>query len=54
MLDAVTGSLFSNMITFTLLFGLWRLTKNERDWFAMIICLICFGVVALVAIAARS
>lgn len=51
MIEAAAGSLIANMITFAFVFGLWRLTKNERDWGAIFICLICCGAGAIIALA---
>ena len=50
----VTGTLFANLITFALIYGVWRLTKNDRDVVAMGICLICFGLTALFALGSQS
>ena len=53
LLAAVVGNLFSNMITFGLIYGFWRLTKDETDMKAIGICLVCFTVAGVSALALR-
>lgn len=51
MLESAAGGLFANLVTVVLIYGMWRLTKNEKDWWAMVICLICFGTAATIGFA---
>jgi hypothetical protein len=48
------GSMLANWITIALLYGIWRLTKNEQDMKAIGICLACLGVTALFALGAHQ
>jgi hypothetical protein len=51
---AFVASIAANFLTVTVLYGLWRLTKNERDMKAMGICLASFSFIALAALASLS
>jgi len=51
MIPVAAGALVANLITFTLIFSMWRLTKNEKDWVALGMCIICFAAMALIGLA---
>jgi hypothetical protein len=50
-LTATAGALLANFLTVALIYGMWRLTKNERDLPAILICLAPLGFGALVFLA---
>jgi hypothetical protein len=54
LVEVFAGSILANFVTITVIYGLWRLTKNERDIGAMGICLACFAAIFLTGLALRS
>ena len=49
MVDSFLGAVAANFLTVTMLYGLWRLTRNERDLGAIAICLAVLGSVVALA-----
>ena len=49
--DVFAGAILANFVTFTIIYNLWKLTKNERDIKAILILLVCFGAIVLSALA---
>lgn len=47
LVEVFAGAILANFVTVTILYNLWKLTKNERDLKAIAICLVCFGVIVL-------
>ncbi len=47
LVEVFAGAMLANFVTGTLVYNLWKLTKNERDMKAIAICLVCFCVIAL-------
>lgn len=41
------GAVLANFVTATIVYNLWKLSKNERDLKAMLICIACFGVIVV-------
>jgi hypothetical protein len=54
LVEIFAGAVLANFVTVTILYGLWRLSKNERDLKAMGMCLACFGVIVLAGFAGHS
>lgn len=54
LVEVFAGAILANFVTGTLVYNLWKLTKNERDLKAIAICIACFGAVILSALALRS
>ncbi len=47
LVQVFAGAVLANFVTVTILYNLWKLSKNERDLKAIVICLACFGVIVL-------
>lgn len=47
LVEVFAGSILANFVTFTIIYNLWKLTKNERDMKAILICLVCLGIIVL-------
>ena len=47
LVEVFAGAILANFVTGTLVYNLWKLTKNERDLKAIAICIVCFGVIGL-------
>jgi len=47
LVEIFAGAMLANFVTGTLVYNLWKLTKNERDLKAIAICLACSGVIVL-------
>lgn len=52
--EIFAGAILANFVTVTILYNLWKLTKNERDLKAIGICLACFGAIGLTVLATQS
>jgi hypothetical protein len=52
-IDVALGALIANFLVVLIFYGLWRLTRNERDKMAMFITFVGFAAVAVIGIAAR-
>lgn len=50
----ITGTVVGNMLTFAMIYGLWRLTKDERDVKGMMLVAFTGFTVAGIAFLARS
>lgn len=51
LVEVFAGAILANFVTFTIIYNMWKLTKNERDLKAILICLACFVSIALSALA---
>ena len=47
LVEVFAGAILANFVTFTIVYNMWKLTKNERDLKAILICLVCLGVIVL-------
>lgn len=47
LVEVFAGAILANFVTVTILYNLWKLTKNERDIKAIIVLLVCAGIVVL-------
>ncbi len=45
--EVFAGAILANFVTFTIIYNLWKLTKNERDLKAILICIVCLGIIVL-------
>lgn len=45
--DVFAGAILANFVTFTIIYNLWKLTKNERDLKAILVLLVCLGIIVL-------
>lgn len=54
LLTATAGALIANMLTFAMIYGLWRLTKDDRDIKGMLLVAITGFIVAGIGLIGRS
>ncbi len=47
LVEVFAGAILANFVTVTIIYNMWKLTKNESDLNAILICLVCFGVIVL-------
>lgn len=47
LVEVFAGAILANFVTFTIIYNLWKLTKNERDLKAILICIVCLGIIVL-------
>lgn len=45
--EVFAGAILANFVTITIIYNMWKLTKNERDIKAILICLVCLGIIVL-------
>lgn len=45
--EVFAGAILANFVTFTIIYNMWKLTKNERDLKAILICIVCLGIIVL-------
>ena len=48
--EVFAGAILANFVTFTIIYNLWKLTKNERDIKAIIVLIVCAGIIVLVGL----
>lgn len=47
LVEVFAGAILANFVTFTIVYNMWKLTKNERDLKAILVLLVCLGVIVL-------
>lgn len=48
--EVFAGAILANFVTFTIIYNMWKLTKNERDLKAILVLLFCIVVIVLVGL----
>lgn len=47
LVEVFAGAILANFVTFTIVYNMWKLTKNERDLKAILVLLVCLGIIVL-------
>lgn len=50
LVEVFAGSILANFVTFTIIYNLWKLTKNERDMKAIAILIVCAVIIVSVGL----
>ncbi len=51
LVQVFAGAILANFVTVTILYNLWKLTKNERDLKAMAVLFVCAMIILAVGLA---
>ena len=54
LVEVFAGAILANFVTITIVYNLWKLTKNERDLKAILVLLFCALAIVLTALALPS
>jgi hypothetical protein len=47
LVEVFAGAILANFVTITIVYNMWKLTKNERDLKAILVLLVCLGIIVL-------
>lgn len=50
LVEVFAGAILANFVTFTIIYNMWKLTKNERDLKAILVLLFCAVIIVLVGL----